>query len=267
MSRRGGLERAQVVVVGAGGLGSPVALSLAAAGVGTIRIVDDDVVDLSNLQRQTLFVTADVGRPKAEVAAERLRAAAPTAQIESYRLRLTAETAWELFEGADVVVDGSDNFATKFLVNDACVLGDVRLVTGGIRQWLGQVLTLWPGRSPCYRCLFEEPPPAGEVPSCAQAGVLGALAGVVGALQAREALRLLAGESPPTLGWLLSIEAQSGLVRSIEVTERSDCAVCGDEPTIRTLDAARYAAPACEPHPCGIDHGNEMNTLCVEEKS
>jgi len=246
MSRRPKIEKAEVVVVGAGGLGSPVALSLAAAGVGTIRIVDADVVEPSNLQRQTLFVTADVGRPKAEAAAARLRAAAPAARIEAHALRLDAATAWQAFEDADLVVDGSDNFATKFLVNDACVLGEIPLVTGGIRSWLGQVLTVWPGRSPCYRCLFEEPPPPGEIPSCAEAGVLGALAGIVGALQAREALRLLRGEAALTQGMLLTIEAQSGLVRRVPVSERPDCAVCGDAPAIRTLESHRYPTERCE---------------------
>jgi adenylyltransferase/sulfurtransferase len=246
MSRRPKLEKSEVVVVGVGGLGSPVALSLAAAGVGAIRIVDGDVVELSNLQRQTLFVTADVGRPKAEAAAERLRAAAPSVRIEPHAIRLDAATAWDLFEDADLIVDGSDNFATKFLVNDACVLGEIPLVTGGIRQWLGQILTVWPGRSPCYRCLFEEPPPPGEIPSCAEVGVLGALAGIVGALQAREALRLLRGEPAPTQGMLLTIEAQSGLVRRVPVSERPGCAVCGDTPVIRTLEGHRYSSARCE---------------------
>jgi molybdopterin/thiamine biosynthesis adenylyltransferase len=249
VSRRRSLEKVQAVVVGAGGLGSPVALSLAAAGVGTLHVVDDDIVELGNLNRQTLFTLADVGRGKAEAAAQRLRAVAPGARIEGHAVRLTAETAWDLLEDADVVIDGSDNFATKFLVNDACILADKALVTGGIRQWLGQVLTVRAGRGPCYRCLFEEPPPAGEVPSCAEAGVLGALAGIVGALQAREALRLLRGETPETLGTLLTIEAQSGLVRKVEVTERTDCAVCGDTPAIRTLEGHRYAPDVCEVRP------------------
>lgn len=246
---RRGLDRAEALIVGAGGLGSPVALSLAAAGVGTIRIVDDDVVEASNLQRQTLFTTADVGRPKAEAAAERLHAVAPGARIEGHRERFRAETAWELLGDADVVVDGSDNFATKFLVNDACVLAEIPLVTGGIRQWLGQVLTVWPGRSPCYRCIFEEPPPAGEVPSCAEAGVLGALAGAVGALQAAEALRLLSGEPARAQGFLWWIEAQSGLVRSVEVSERPDCPVCGDAPSIRSLEPKHYVLARCEANP------------------
>lgn len=246
MSRRPRFDQAEVVVVGVGGLGSPVALSLAAAGIGGIRIVDADVVELSNLQRQTLFVAADVGRPKVEAAAERLRAVAPRARIEPHAVRLDAATAWELFEDADLVVDGSDNFATKFLVNDACVLGEIPLVTGGIRQWLGQVLTVRPGRSACYRCLFEAPPPAGEIPTCAEAGVLGALAGIVGALQAREALRLLRGEPAATEGMLLTVEAQSGLVRRVPISERPDCEVCGDAPVIRTLEGHRYSSARCE---------------------
>jgi molybdopterin/thiamine biosynthesis adenylyltransferase len=243
--RQSKLAQARVVVVGAGGLGSPVALSLAAAGVGVLRIIDDDRVDLSNLQRQTLFRTRDLGRPKAEVAAERLRAVAPALEVEAVTERLDTSSAWDLLEDADVVVDGSDNFATRFLVNDACVLGELKLVSGGIRQWLGQVLTIWPGRSPCYRCIFEDPPPAGEVPGCAEAGVLGALAGVIGALQAAEALRLLAGQPARYQGHLLSFEAQSGRMRTIEIAERNDCPVCGDDPAIRTLDPGRYPTARC----------------------
>lgn len=245
MSRRPRIEKTEAVIVGAGGLGSPVALSLAAAGVGAIRVIDDDVVETSNLNRQTLFTRADVGRPKAEAAAERLRAVAPDAHVEGHATRLTADSAWDLLEGADVVIDGSDNFATKFLVNDACVLAELALVTGGIRQWLGQVLTVRAGRGPCYRCLFEEPPPPGEIPNCAEAGVLGAMAGIVGAIQAREALRLLRGEPAETLGMLLTIEALSGLVRRVPVTERTDCAVCGDTPAIRTLEQRRYPDERC----------------------
>lgn len=239
------LARSRVVVVGAGGLGSPVALSLAHAGVGFLRIVDDDVVDLTNLQRQTLFREADVGKKKAVVAAERLHRVSSSIEVQPCAIRFDHATAWDLVEDADVVVDGSDNFATRFLVNDTCVLCEIPLVTGGIRQWLGQVLTVWPGRSPCYRCLFEEIPPAGEIPSCAEAGVLGALAGAVGAIQAAEALRLLLGEPARYQGRLLTFETQSGLCRKIPIDERADCAVCGDSPSIRSLDAARYVARAC----------------------
>jgi adenylyltransferase/sulfurtransferase len=243
------LSKGRALVVGAGGLGSPAALSLAAAGVGALRIVDSDRVELSNLQRQTLFGLADVGRSKAEAAAERLRAVGPGLEIEGLEVRLGPDNAWELLEDADVVVDGSDNFATRFLVNDACVLGELPLVTGGIRQWLGQVMTVWAGRGPCYRCLFEEPPPAGTVPSCAEAGVLGALAGIVGALQAREAIAVLAGEPVSTVGELVTIEALWGRVRRVPVSERTSCAVCGDAPTIRTLEPARYRADGCEARP------------------
>ncbi|MBI2896115.1 MAG: HesA/MoeB/ThiF family protein [Deltaproteobacteria bacterium] len=239
------LARGRVVVIGAGGLGSPVALSLAAAGVGFIRIVDDDVVELANLQRQTLFREADIGKKKAVVAAERLRLVSGSIEVQAHAARLDAGTAWDLLEDADVVVDGSDNFATRFLVNDTCVLAEIPLVTGGIRQWLGQVLTVWPGRSPCYRCLFEEIPPAGEIPGCAEAGVLGALAGAVGAIQASEALRLLQGLEGRYQGRLFTLEAQSGLMRSVPIDERPDCAVCGDRATIRGLDPARYVAAPC----------------------
>lgn len=231
-----------VLLIGAGGLGSPVALALAHAGARLV-VLDDDVVSLSNLQRQVLFRTADVGLPKAEVAATRLAAVAPWATVRARRARFTPETALELLRGVDLVVDGSDNFPTRFLANDACVLAGKPLVHGGILGFTGQTLLVDPGRSACYRCLFEAPPPAGSVPSCAEAGVLGALCGAVGGAMAGLALRVLAGDRSGA-GVLTVVDALAGRTRAVAIGRDPACAVCGEAPSIRALDAGRYLEPA-----------------------
>ncbi len=231
-----------VLLIGAGGLGSPVALALARAGAGLV-ILDDDVVSLSNLQRQVLFRTEDVGLPKAEVAAGRLAAVAPGARVRAVRGRFTAETALDLARAADLVVDGSDNFPTRFLANDACVLAGTPLVHGGILGFTGQTLLVDPGTSACYRCLFEAPPPAGSVPSCAEAGVLGALCGTVGGLMAGLAVRALGGDRA-TASVLTVLDVLGGRTRTVRIGRDPGCAVCGREPSIRTLEADRYLEPA-----------------------
>jgi molybdopterin/thiamine biosynthesis adenylyltransferase len=238
MARRDG----KVLLIGAGGLGSPVSLALARAGV-ALSILDDDVVSPSNLQRQVLFRTADVGRPKAEVAAERLAAVAPGARVEVLRRRFTPETALDLVAGVDLVVDGSDNFPTRFLANDACVLAGKPLVHGGILGFTGQTLLVSPGEGGCYRCLFEDLPPAGSVPSCAEAGVLGALCGTVGGLMAALALRVLAGDRS-SAGVLTVYEALAGRTRRVTIGRDPGCAVCGEAPAIRSLSPDRYVEPA-----------------------
>ncbi|WP_373045137.1 HesA/MoeB/ThiF family protein [Vulgatibacter sp.] len=232
----------RVLVIGAGGLGSSVLPLLAQAGV-PLTVLDDDVVSLSNLQRQLLYRTEDVGRSKAEAAAARLRAMVPGADVEARLERLAPENAFVLARDARLVVDGSDNFATRFLANDACVLAGTSLVHGGILRFTGQVLTVVPMAGGCYRCLFEAPPPEGSVPSCAEAGVLGALCGVVGAWMAEAALRLLAGKAPAQ--GLLVYDALDARVRRVGLGRDRACAVCGDAPTIRDLDPAHYAAPGC----------------------
>jgi molybdopterin/thiamine biosynthesis adenylyltransferase len=232
----------KVLLIGAGGLGSPVALALARAGAGLV-VLDDDLVSLSNLQRQVLFRTADVGRTKAEAAAGRLAAVAPGARVEVLRRRFTPETALDLVAGVDLVVDGSDNFPTRFLANDACVLGGKPLVHGGILGFTGQTLLVDPGRSACYRCLFEDLPPAGSVPSCAEAGVLGALCGTVGGLLAGMALRVLAGDRSGA-GTLAVFDALAGRSRRVAIGRDPACAVCGEAPVIRTLEPGRYVEPA-----------------------
>ncbi|HGY09865.1 MAG TPA: molybdopterin-synthase adenylyltransferase MoeB [Oceanithermus profundus] len=229
------LKAASVLVVGAGGLGSPLLMYLAAAGVGRIGIVEDDVVDLSNLQRQVLYGTADVGRPKAEAAAERLAALNPHVRVEAHPHRLTSENALELFGSYDVIVDASDNFPTRYLVNDAAVLTDKPLVYGAIHRFDGQVSVFHHQGGPCYRCLFPKPPKPGSVPSCAQAGVFGVLPGVVGSLMATEVLKLLLGIGRPLSGRLLLYDGLEAEFRELKVARDPACPVCGEHPTVHEL--------------------------------
>lgn len=226
------LKAARVLVVGAGGLGSPSALYLAASGVGRIGIVDCDRVDATNLQRQVLFDTASIGRPKAAVARERLLALNPEIEVVAHELELRAANVREVITGYDLVLDGTDRIPTRYLVNDACVIFGKPLVSAAIHRFEGQVITCVPGRGPCYRCLYPEVP-EGLVPNCAEAGVLGVLPGVVGALQATEAIKLIVGAGEPLLGRLLVYDALELSFREFGFARRPDCAVCGDRPTIR----------------------------------
>lgn len=226
------LGAARVVVIGAGGLGSPVLLYLAAAGVGRIDVVDDDVVDLSNLQRQVLHSTADLGRAKVDSARDRALGLNPEVEVVTHRVHLDASTVEELVRGADVVVDGSDNFATRYLVNDACVLAGIPLVWGAILRFAGQVSVWWPGSGPCYRCVFPQPPAPGQVPSCAEGGVLGPVAAVVGSVQATETLKVLLGIGEPLVGRMLVHDALRQSWQELVVRRDPGCAVCGERPTI-----------------------------------
>ena len=229
------VRAARVLLVGAGGLGSPAALYLAAAGTGTLGVVDDDVVDVSNLQRQVVHTTAAVGAPKADSAAAAVRALNPDVEVVIHRERLTAANALGLLEGWDVVVDGSDNFSTRYLVNDACVMLGLPLVHGAVLGLNGQVGVFDAARGPCYRCLHPAPPPPGSVPSCAQAGVLGVLPGVVGSMQAAEALKLVIGGARPLIGRLVLLDVWGGSVRELTVSRNPACPVCGEHPSITTL--------------------------------
>ncbi len=233
------LSASRVAVLGAGGLGSPALLYLAAAGVGTIGVIDPDVVDTSNLQRQVVHGVDDVGRRKVDSAADRLAQVNPLVQVVRHPVRLDASNALQLLDGYDLVVDGTDNFATRYLVNDACVLLGVPYVWGSVFRFDGQVSVFW-GRSgpggaqehPCYRCLFPEPPPPGSVPSCAEGGVLGVLCAAVGAAQGTEAVKLLTGIGEPLLGRLLVHDALRATWRELAVRPDPGCAVCGEHPTI-----------------------------------
>ena len=225
------LKGGRVLCVGAGGLGSSLALYLAAAGVGTIGMVDDDVVDESNLQRQLLHGTSDVGRSKLDSALERLSEVNPHVQVEPHYTRLSSAHALDIFDGYDVVVDGTDNFPTRYLVNDACVLLGIPNVYGSVFRWEGQVSVFASEHGPCYRCLFREPPPPGLVPNCAEGGVLGALPGIIGTMQAMEVIKLLLRVGKSLAGRLMIFDALEMSWREVALRRNPVCPVCGDDPT------------------------------------
>jgi adenylyltransferase/sulfurtransferase len=237
------LLNARVALVGAGGLGSPVGYYLAAAGVGTLGVIDDDRIELSNLQRQIAHTTGRVGELKAESARATFEALNPDVRVVAHTGRLTAANARELLGAYDLVVDGSDNFPTRYLVNDACVLLGKPLISAAVYRFEGQVLSIFPGDGPCYRCLFESPPPAGMVPSCREGGVLGVVPGVVGTLQAAEALKVILGIGEPLRGRLLLFNALEMSFLTVKVPRNPACPVCGEHPTITELaDHARPCA-------------------------
>jgi adenylyltransferase/sulfurtransferase len=229
------LKAARVLCIGAGGLGSPLALYLAAAGVGTLGIVDFDVVDFTNLQRQILHSTADVGRKKLDSAAEKLKAINPYINLKAFETRLSSQNALDLFREFDIVADGTDNFPTRYLVNDACVLTGKPNVYGSIFRFEGQASVFATEEGPCYRCLYPEPPPPGLVPSCAEGGVLGILPGLVGVMQATEVIKLILGAGEPLIGRLLLIDALGMKFRELKLRKNPDCPACGTHPTIRRL--------------------------------
>jgi adenylyltransferase/sulfurtransferase len=225
----------KVLCIGAGGLGSPVAYYLAAAGVGTIGIIDHDVVDMSNLQRQILHTNDRVGMPKVESAQKTLNALNPDVKIIGFNERLSSENVMRIIKDFDVIVNGCDNFPTRYLINDACVMAKKPLVDGSIFQFEGQATVFYPGRGPCYRCLFPEPPPPGAAPSCAEAGVLGVLPGLVGCVQALEAMKLLLGAGKPLIGRMMHFETLSSEVRVLKLRRDPNCLVCSDNPKITEL--------------------------------
>ncbi|OFX35150.1 MAG: molybdenum cofactor biosynthesis protein MoeB [Armatimonadetes bacterium RBG_16_67_12] len=249
------LLNSKVLVIGAGGLGSPVSLYLAAAGIGTLGIVDGDRVDLSNLHRQIIHFTHDIGRPKTQSARRTLEDVNPDVKVVPYQTTLTSENAFEIIGPYDVVVNGSDNFPTRYLVNDACVMLGKPLVDASILKWEGQATTFLPGRG-CYRCLFPTPPPPGTVPSCAEGGIIGAVAGFMGSLEALEAVKILLGTGEPLANRLLIVDALSGEIRALRWQRNAACPVCGDHPTITGLidyeefcglPGRTHAAPASAP--------------------
>lgn len=239
------LQAGRVLLVGAGGLGSPAALYLAAAGIGTIGLVDFDVVDESNLHRQILFGTKDVGRPKLAAAAERLHDMNPHVSIVPFEERLTSENALGIFRDFDIVADGTDNFPTRYLVNDACVLAGKPNVYASIFRFEGQASVFWAKKGPCYRCLYPSPPPPGLVPSCAEGGVLGILPGLLGVIQATEVVKLVLDVGEPLLGRLLLVDALSMRFREMTLRKNPDCPVCGKNPTVTRL--INYEAFCGEP--------------------
>jgi len=229
------LKAARVLCIGAGGLGSPLALYLGAAGVGTLGIVDFDVVDYTNLQRQIIHTTADVGRKKLDSAADKLKAINPLINLRTFDTRLSSDNALELFRDFDIIADGTDNFPTRYLVNDACVLTGKPNVYGSIFRFEGQASVFATEEGPCYRCLYPEPPPPGLVPSCAEGGVLGILPGLVGVIQATEVIKMILGKGEPLIGRLLLVDALAMKFRELKLRKNPDCPVCGTHPTIKKL--------------------------------
>ena len=229
------LLESKVLLIGAGGLGSPVGAYLAAAGVGTLGIIDDDVVDLSNLQRQILHGTSDIGIPKTKSAEATIAEMNPDVKVISYNERITSENAFQILEQYDLIVDGCDNLPTRYLLNDACVMLGKPIVHGSIFQFEGQATVLYPGKGPCYRCLYPEPPPAGMVPSCQEAGVFGVLPGIIGTIQAVEAIKILLDIGESLIGTLLLFDALTMNFNRLKLRQDSNCPVCGETPTIHEL--------------------------------
>jgi adenylyltransferase/sulfurtransferase len=257
------LKRAKVLCIGAGGLGSPLTLYLAAAGVGRIGVVDFDTVDLSNIQRQVLYGTADVGRPKLEAAKERLTQLNPEIDVVTHSLRLASGNAMDLFQNYDIIADGTDNFPTRYLINDACVLSGKPNAYASIFRFDGQVSVFDAKRGPCYRCMFPEPPPPGLVPSCAEGGVLGVLPGIVGTLQALEVLKLILGVGEPLIGRFVMFNALAFTFRELAVRKNAKCAICGPAATITApIDYEAF----CQVHGSerGTDDGS-ISSLTVED--
>jgi molybdopterin/thiamine biosynthesis adenylyltransferase/rhodanese-related sulfurtransferase len=255
------LKQARVLTIGAGGLGSPLAMYLAAAGIGTIGIVDFDVVDESNLQRQIIHGTSDLGRPKLESAREKIEDINPNVKVETFGEPLSSENALEFFEDFDVIVDGTDNFPTRYLVNDASVISGKPNVYGSIFRFEGQASVFYAAEGPCYRCLYPEPPPPGLVPSCAEGGVLGILPGAIGTIQATETVKLILGIGEPLIGRLLLYDALSMRFREMKLRKDPSCPVCGENPTVTELiDYQEF---------CGIPQAqaqaDEVPEITVEE--
>jgi adenylyltransferase/sulfurtransferase len=231
-----GLRKGKAFILGAGGLGSPAALFLASAGIGTLGIADSDVVDLSNLHRQLLHFTEDVGREKVRSARTKLKALNPDVKVRTYKTRVTSENVREIIRPYDVIIDGSDNFPTKFLINDACYFEKKPLVLGGILKFYGQTTVFHPwNRGPCYRCIFPNPPPPGAVPSCQEAGVIGAIAGIIGMIQAVEAIKLLSGQGDPLIGRFLVFDALDMTFNEFNIKRDENCPLCGKDASITQL--------------------------------
>lgn len=229
------LKAARVLLIGAGGLGAPLALYLGAAGVGTLGLVDFDVVDFSNLQRQVIHSTSSVGRPKLESARERIREINPNVQVIPHEVVLSSENALDIIRNYDIVIQGADNLPTRYLVNDACVMADKPLVDGSILRFEGQTTVFWAKHGPCYRCLFPEPPPPEMVPSCAEGGVLGVLPGIIGCIEANEAVKLILGKGESLIGRYVIFDAMRMRFRELKLRKDPTCPACGENPTIREL--------------------------------
>ena len=263
------LKNARVLCIGAGGLGSPAAMYLAAAGVGTLGLVDDDAVDVTNLQRQIIHGTGDIGRSKLESASDRLRDINPLIEIERHDTRFHERNALDLVSAYDVIVDGTDNFPTRYLVNDACVMAGRPNAYGSISRFEGQASVFAVSNGPCYRCLHPEPPPPGLIPSCAEGGVLGVLPGIIGTIQATEAIKLILGIGEPLIGRFLVYDALRMRFRVIQLPKDPDCPVCGVNPSIRELrvydDSDRCASPVAQRTTPPMTSGETNGDMTVTE--
>lgn len=247
------LKNASVLLIGCGGLGSPLGMYLSAAGVGHLGLVDFDVIDFTNLQRQVMFGTSDVGRPKVEASKDRIATINPNVKVTTYRSKLNSDNVLEIFKDYDIIIDGTDNFPTRYLVNDACVFLKKPNVYGSIFRFEGQATVFWAQKGPCYRCLYPEPPPPGMVPSCAEGGVLGILPGLIGLIQATEAIKLILGKGDPLIGRLLLFNALDMKFREVKLQKDPECPVCSAKPTITSLiDYEQF---------CGIGLGQEEATV------
>src|SRR4029077_12979436 len=247
------LKNASILLIGCGGLGSPLSMYLSAAGVGHLGLVDFDMADFTNLQRQVAFGTQDVGRPKVEATKDRIQSINPNVKVTMYRTKLTSENVMDIFKDYDIIIDGTDNFPTRYLVNDACVLMHKPNVYGSIFRFEGQATVFWADKGPCYRCLYPEPPPPGMVPSCAEGGVLGILPGTIGLIQATEAVKLILGVGESLVGRLLLYDALAMRFRELKLRRNTECPVCGDHPSIHELiDYHEF---------CGIGLGQEEATV------
>jgi len=243
------IKQASVLLIGCGGLGSPLSMYLAAAGVGRLGLVDFDLIDFTNLQRQVAFGTQDVGRPKVDATKERIQSINPNVQVTTYRAKLSSENVMDIFKEYDIIIDGTDNFPTRYLVNDACVFLHKPNVYGSIFRFEGQATVFWADKGPCYRCLYPEPPPPGMVPSCAEGGVLGILPGTIGLIQATEAVKLILGKGDSLVGRLLLYNAMDMKFREVKLQKDPECPVCGTTPTItKLIDYEQF---------CGIGLGQE----------
>ena len=243
------IKKASILIIGCGGLGSPLSIYLAAAGIGHLGLVDFDLVDFTNLQRQVAFGTQDVGRPKVEATKDRINSINPNVQVTTYQTKLSSENALDIFKEYDIIIDGTDNFPTRYLTNDACVFLKKPNVYGSIFRFEGQATIFWGEKGPCYRCLYPEPPPPGMVPSCAEGGVLGILPGTIALIQATECIKLILGKGDPLIGRLLLYNAMDMKFREVKLQKDPDCPVCGKNPSITTLiDYEQF---------CGIGLGQE----------
>ncbi len=247
------LKNASILLIGCGGLGSPLGQYLSAAGIGRLGLVDFDMIDFTNLQRQVMFGTQDVGRPKVEAAKDRIGMINPNVQVTTYRTKLSSENVLDIFKDYDIIIDGTDNFPTRYLVNDACVFLKKPNVYGSIFRFEGQATIFWGEKGPCYRCLYPEPPPPGMVPSCAEGGVLGILPGLIGLIQATEAIKLILGKGDSLIGRLLLFNALDMKFREVKLQKDPECPVCSKNPTItKLIDYEQF---------CGIGLGQEEATV------